>query len=267
MPITINDKIYEAVIFDLDDTLIDTSKSYDEAIKKTVKHYTNVDINDSDLHLLRTHGISYGVNNDWHVTYLLIDLIDNFQKETWKHVLVTKSLNKIDHHSEKYLKTKDFFQKLYLGMPYFNGKGLIDTAEKKLYKDNFFPNLKKQDVKIAVVTGRATPEALHTLKINGLIGHFIDSKAGLIAADSVNDEGQIILEKPSAEPILECVKRLDLPLRNCVYVGNSMSDYIAAKNAPIDFIHVGKSIIKRENKAKLFNYIKFNDVNDIFHVI
>ena len=208
MPITINDKIYEAVIFDLDDTLIDTSLSYDETIKKTVKHYTNVDIDDADLRLLRTYGISYGVNNDWHVTYLLINLINNFQKAMWKHILVSESLDKINRNSKKYLKIKDFFQAIYLGKPYFNGQGLIDTAEKKLYKDNFFPSLKKQDVKIAVVTGRATPEALHTLKINDLIGQFIDNEAWVIAADSVNADGQAIAEKPSSAPILECAKRL-----------------------------------------------------------
>ena len=78
MSIKINRKIYQAIIFDIDDTLIDTSKSYDEAIKKTVKNYTHVDVNDQQIHLVRSDGISFGVNNDWNVTWLLIQLIKNW---------------------------------------------------------------------------------------------------------------------------------------------------------------------------------------------
>jgi len=268
MPITINNKIYEAVIFDLDDTLIDTSQSYDETIKRTVKHYTNAEIDDADLRLLRTYGIPYGVNNDWNVSCLLIDLITHFPKNQWKAVLLNESLDKVDIHSKKYLGIKTFFQALYLGDPHFNGQGLIDTAEKKLYSDNFFPTLKKQGVKMAVVTGRSTLDALHTIKdIHHLIPEFISHESWVIASDSVNEVGKIIPEKPSAEPILECVKRLNLKLINCVYVGNSRSDYIAAKNTPIDFIHVGVSEIKRDSEAKLFNYMQFKNVNAILDLI
>lgn len=268
MPISINDKTYKAIIFDLDDTLIDTSKSYDEAIKKTVNYYTRKEIDDADLHLLRTYGISYGVNNDWNVTWLLIDLITYFPKTDWKNVLQNELLDKVNFHSKKYLEIKEFFQSLYLGNPHFNGQGLIDTAEKRLYKDNFFPALKRQDIKIAIVTGRATPEALHTIKnIHGLIPEFINEESWVIASDSIDNFGKIIPEKPSPIPIIECVKRLNLKPINCVYVGNSMSDYIAAKNVPIDFIHIGYSNIIEENEVKLFKYMSFKNVNDIFHSI
>ena len=63
MPIKINHKTYKAIIFDVDDTLIDTTKSYDVAIKKTVKKFTTVDVNDEHLNLVRTKGLLYGVNN------------------------------------------------------------------------------------------------------------------------------------------------------------------------------------------------------------
>jgi phosphoglycolate phosphatase-like HAD superfamily hydrolase len=268
MPISINGKTYKAIIFDLDDTLVDTSKSYDEVIKRTVQQYTSIEVDDADLHLLRTYGIPYGVNNDWNVTWLLIDLITHFPKTDWQSILQNESLNKVDCYSKKYLEIKEFFQSLYLGNPPFNGHGLIDRAEKRLYNDNFFPALKKQDIKIAIVTGRATPEALHTIKnIHGLIPKFINEESWVIASDSVDSFGKTIPEKPSSEPIIECVKRLNLKPIDCVYVGNSMSDYIATKNVPIDFIQVGLSNIVRGKEVKLFNYMKFKNVGSIFHSV
>jgi histidinol-phosphate aminotransferase len=256
--------IYKALIFDVDDTLIDTSKSYDEAIKRTVKNYVNADVSDEQITLVRSHGISYGVNNDWNVTWLLIQLIKNCSTEQWKTILTNQGLDEINPKSSQYLEIKDYFQNIYLGNPYFNGQGLIDIAEEKMYQDNFFPTLKKFGVRIAVVTSRPTIEALYTLKnVNGLLNEFIESEHFIISVGSKNANGQLIAEKPSPEPILECVKRFNLRIKECVYIGNSTSDYIAARDAGVDFIQVGTSKIERHNEAKEFNYYKFDSVNDI----
>ncbi len=251
----------KAIIFDVDDTLIDTSKSYDEAIKRTVKNYANADVSDEQITLVRSHGISYGVNNDWNVTWLLIQLIKNFHTKQWKTILTDQKLDEINPKSSQYLELQDYFQNIYLGDPYFNGQGLIDTAEEKMYQDNFFPTLKKFGVRIAVVTSRPTVEALYTLKKNGLLNEFIESEHFIISVGSKKANGQLIAEKPSPEPILECVKRLRVEIKDCVYVGNSTSDYIAAIEAGVDFIQVGTSKIERHNEVKGFN--KFASVNDI----
>jgi histidinol-phosphate aminotransferase len=264
MPIKINNHIYPVLIFDVDDTLIDTSKSYDEAIRRTVKNYTNVSISNEYIDLVRSSGISYGVNNDWNVTWLLIQLVQHFPAEQWKIILTNQGLEHINSNSVEYIEIKDFFQNIYLGHPHFNGQGLIEVAEEKMYKNHFFPTLKKRGVKMAIVTSRPTNEALYTLKnINGLLNEFIESEHFIITTGSKNAKGELIAEKPSPQPILESVKRLKMKVKESVYIGNSTSDYIAARDAGVDFIQVGTSQIERHNEAKGFNYFKFDNVNDI----
>ncbi|MDM8566556.1 HAD-IA family hydrolase [Candidatus Halobeggiatoa sp. HSG11] len=258
MAITIQNKTYTGIIFDVDDTLIDTSKSYDVAIKKTVKNLTNTEINDQQIDIIRTNGIDYGVNNDWNVTWLLIQLIQNFPNEQWPNILQTNQIAKIDVQKHEYIEIKDFFQDIYLGKPHFNGQGLIGTSETKIYSPKFFPTLKNYGIKMAVVTSRPTTEAMYTLRqVNNLVDNFIETDL-VISVGSKNASGKLIAEKPSPEPILECLQRMQS--QSVVYIGNSTSDFIAAKNAGIDFIQVGNSQI---NGA---NYIKLNNINDILRI-
>jgi histidinol-phosphate aminotransferase len=264
MSIKINHKTYQALIFDVDDTLIDTSKSYDQAVKKTVKHFTTTDVTDEQINLVRTDGIAYGVNNDWNVTWLLIQLLKQFSVEQWKAVLTEQVIEKMNPESVDYLSIKAFFQTIYVGNPPFNGQGLIDTAEKKMYHDQFFPTLKQLGVKIAVVTSRPTEEALYTLNhVNQLVGEFIETENLIISMSSRNAAGQLIPEKPSPKPILECVNRLRVELKSCVYIGNSSSDYIAARDAGVDFIQVGTSTIHRRIEPNGFDYVRLDSVNEL----
>ncbi|KHD11405.1 hypothetical protein PN36_11010 [Candidatus Thiomargarita nelsonii] len=264
LSIKINNKTYKALIFDVDDTLIDTSKSYDEAIKKTVKKFTSAQVSDAQLNLVRTKGLTYGVNNDWHVTWLLIALIKKFPNDNWEEALTHKRLAQIQPDSKEFIKMKEFFQNLYLGKPSFNGQGLIDTAEKKMYTDAFFPTLKTFGVKMAVVTSRPADEALYTLKeVNGLVGEFIESEQFIISVGSQNSTGQLIAEKPSPAPILESIKRLSVGLNEAVYIGNSSSDYLAAREAGVDFIQVGSSRIERAKEPQGFHYFKLENVNGL----
>ncbi len=263
MSITIQGKVYSAIIFDVDDTLVDTSKSYDIAIKRTVKHHTGIEVTDLDIDLVRSDGIDYGANNDWNVTWLLIQLSKNYPQEQWYTILQTKKIAKIDDQTTEYVAMQDFFQEIYLGNPYFNGQGLIDTSEKKLYSDEFFPTLKKSGVKIGVVTSRPAMEASYTLQqVNNLIGSFIQEDL-VISFGSKNTAGKLITEKPNPDPILECLHRMQI--ESAIYVGNSASDYIAARNANVDFIQVGTSQINRTNNN--LTYIKLNNVNDILGIL
>ena len=268
MPLKIKNKTYQALLFDVDDTLIDTSQSYDEAIKKTVKNAVQIEVSDEQINLVRSHGMAYGVNNDWHVTWLLIQLVKHFSTEQWKMILTEKKMDAINPNSAEFIEIKAFFQNLYLGNPPFNGQGLIDTAEEKIYTEKFFPTLKTLGIKIAVVTSRPTDEAFYTLNhANALVGEFIESEDLIISAGSQHADGQFIAEKPSPEPILECVKRLKVGIKESVYVGNSSSDYLAAKEAGVDFIQVGNSQIERDNEPKGFHYFKLNSVNDILSLM
>lgn len=44
-----------------------------------------------------------------------------------------------------------------------------------------------------------------------------------------------IKHKPDPEPLLECLKRLSLQPEDAIYIGDAHSDYLASKNAGIDF--------------------------------
>ncbi|MDM8569137.1 HAD hydrolase-like protein [Thiotrichales bacterium HSG1] len=237
MPVKLQNKIYTGIIFDVDDTLIDTSKSYDVAIKKTVKNYTGFEVTEQQIAMIRSNGIAYGVNNDWNVTWLLIQLVKDFPKQQWQAVLQARQITTIDTQQPEFIEIKDFFQNIYLGKPHFNGQGLIDTSETKMYSDQLFPTLKKYGVKIGIVTSRPTVEAMYTLQqVNNLVEDFIPKNL-VISLGSKNTNGKFIAEKPSPEPILECLYRMGE--QSVVYVGNSTSDYLAARDAGIDFIQVG----------------------------
>lgn len=58
-----------AVIFDLDDTLVDTSKSYDATVAKLVERYSGRPLDISELKALRNEG---GFNDDWEATSELL---------------------------------------------------------------------------------------------------------------------------------------------------------------------------------------------------
>jgi histidinol-phosphate aminotransferase len=58
-----------ALMFDLDDTLVDTSKSFDATIHQLVEQHTGVPIKPGELNALRAEG---GFNGDWDATAELI---------------------------------------------------------------------------------------------------------------------------------------------------------------------------------------------------
>lgn len=59
-----------ALVFDMDDTLVDTSESYDATIMKLVEQYSGEPLSREDLLALRAEG---GFNDDWDATVGLLD--------------------------------------------------------------------------------------------------------------------------------------------------------------------------------------------------
>lgn len=41
--------------------------------------------------------------------------------------------------------------------------------------------------------------------------------------------------KPDPEPLLECIKRLNIDVEDAIYIGDAFSDYQASLNAHMDF--------------------------------
>lgn len=128
----------QAIIFDVDDVLIDVSRSYIMCIKKTAEYFLedNVEIDEIKEYKLK------GYNNDWELTHALL--------ESRK---VSVSINRI---SEK-------FQELYSGKDW---DGLVRN-EKCLIKKKVLRKLAAK-YHLAVVTSRPKNEAEHAFQRFGL---------------------------------------------------------------------------------------------------
>lgn len=59
----------KAIFFDLDDTLVDTSESFDRVVCELVERYSDAPLERDDLHRLRALG---GFNDDWDATVELL---------------------------------------------------------------------------------------------------------------------------------------------------------------------------------------------------
>ena len=122
-----------------------------------------------------------------------------------------------------YESVKNYFQKIYLG-------SLIDN-EKLLISNQKLQQLKSKYKKIGIATGRPKNEAQYAVKKNGLEEIF----NCIIALEDVANS------KPSPDCLLAVMKKLDL--KQTVYIGDSVSDVIAAERAKIPSIFVGKQNI------------------------
>ena len=120
-----------------------------------------------------------------------------------------------------YLSLKNKFQEYYLKSNRFNEKLLVT---KKVLTD-----LAKK-MKLGIATSRPREEAIFAIKQFGLEKFF--SEENLIALEDSKKE------KPYPDPLIEAQKRLDL--KNPVYVGDTVNDYLAAKAANFPFVLIGK---------------------------
>ena len=155
------------VCFDMDGVLIDTSESYDQAVKATVEKISQKSISNDSIFSLRNSG---GFNNDWVLSQALL-----------KQLGQEESLEKVT----------EVFQSFYLGE---NFDGLMQN-EKCLVESqlvNYVNNTSK--CQFAVVTGRPRLEAEAGLKLIGF------NNTPLVSLDDVEQP------KPSPEGVkkLQC---------------------------------------------------------------
>ena len=140
----------DAIIFDIDGTLVDVSKSYREAIRLTAGDFLGRTVNRLEFDAVKSQP---GFNNDWDATYALVSARPN---------------------PPAYQKVKDRFQEYYLG-------GLIN-AEKLIVSKSVLRTL-KSTYKLGIVTGRPRSEATLVLKRLG-ISTFFEPSAIICLEDS-----------------------------------------------------------------------------------
>ena len=149
------------ICLDMDGVLIDTSSSYDETIKATVKYFTDIDIQQQEFSQLKDSG---GFNNDW---------------------LLTQQLLKQNGFVISLEEVTDKFQELYLGE---NNDGFV-ANEKLLINQQLIADINLTRSQVAIVTGRPRNEANAGIKLVGF------SSVDLISLDDVEQP------KPSPEGV------------------------------------------------------------------
>jgi len=131
-------EINPMLIFDIDGVLVDVSKSYRFAIKKTVEYFTGKEISLQDVQALKNMG---GYNNDWDASEALIKLKG---KNIGKQEIIGKF--------------QDIYAELMDNEPWLLDKQLLESLSKRY--------------KMAVFTGRIREEAEYVLKKNNASKYF-----------------------------------------------------------------------------------------------
>ncbi len=245
---------FDAVIFDIDNVLIDTRASYTDCIIKTVTTYLETILkfqpsrksllNRKDVESFKSLG---GFNNDWDTCYGLLLYLLSFK-------LRKKSLNELGRKINlQALKSKalppsfpppkmgggrwgvgvkgieklfgkksevelkriaDIFQRFYLSDFVWN--------ERLIMPKLFLKQLKSKGLKLGIVTGRSREEANFALR-RFQIDRFIDFMV-------TTDETPPNMKKPHPYGLLKVASRLGKNL-NFIYVGDLPDDILAAKKA------------------------------------
>jgi HAD superfamily phosphatase len=159
----------KTIIFDIDGVLIDVSKSYRLAIKKTVEFFLNKKINKKEVEEIK---LKPGFNDDY-------DAVNGILKKHNNKVPLKNIIN--------------IFQKYYLGK---NLKGLIKN-EKLLLRKSIIKKLSKKYT-LTIFTGRSRKEASYPLKKYNIKKYF----KIIMAVEDVKKK------KPAPEGILKTLKRL-----------------------------------------------------------
>ncbi len=202
----------ELICFDMDGVLIDTSKSYDAAIKQTVEYFIGTQPAQQAIDTLRSRG---GFNNDWVLTYELIKQNTNDAVPEYEQVV-------------------EQFQTLYLGSDDDAGLNQLEEAilNSELCTKIFVQNSKS--IKTAVVTGRPRGEAEIGLGLLGIRNTFLVSDCDVIES------------KPAPEGINQC--KAYYGATYCWMLGDTPDDIQAAKAAGALAIGVSTN----ENEQNLY---------------
>lgn len=254
----------DAIIFDCDGVLVDITQSYDLAIDETAKYFLQnySRINNPipvDSEIITAFKKTGGFNDEVDLTYAAIlsqVAAKNSKKDPLQFTLeVAKNADKSGIFSvEKYIDSENIdisnirtllsypgkrhenilysvFDQLFYGPELykkifgkdseFSKKGLIEN-DVVILNHNLISLLKKKvDQKICIVSGRGLESIRYSL------GELLD-EFDISSSAFLEDEPRE-LAKPNPESLLRAIKKMNS--RHCLYVGDSMEDYMMAKEA------------------------------------
>lgn len=253
----------DGIIFDCDGVLIDITKSYDLTINKTVKYVlenfsqiTNcIEIDSKIIDGFKSSG---GFNDEVDLTYAAIlsliaakklnksqhefifEVISNadssgilsVEKYLEKLVDISDIKNKLSypgiHHDNSLYKIFDqifygpeLYSKLFKHKSQFSEHGLIENDVVIVNKFLLEKLQKRFATKLSIVSGRGKESIRYSLK--SLLDKF-DLKNSVFLEDEPRE-----LAKPNPESLVRSINGMNCT--HCIYVGDSMEDFIMAKKA------------------------------------
>ena len=260
-----NDIEIDSLIFDCDGVLIDIKKSYDQTIDATTKYVLKslekiTDPIEIDFKIIDGFKSTGGFNDEVDLTYAAIlsiiaakklkqdqtnfifsviknsdstgiKSVENFLKKQTNISEIIAKLSYPGTHKENILYQifdqlfygPELYLKLFNTVSRFSDVGLIENDD-VIFNDELSVKLQKKFGKqISMVTGRGKESVNYSLK------HLLE-KFDLTNSVFLEDESRD-LAKPNPQALVNCIRGMDS--QSCLYVGDSMEDFIMAKKASI----------------------------------
>jgi len=256
---------FDSIIFDCDGVLVDITNSYDQTIVKTTKYVleTLAKINDSiqiDFKIIDGFKSTGGFNDEVDLTYAailsivaakklkkdqteFINLVINNSDSTGIKSVETFIKNQVDiseiieqlsypgSHKDNILYQifdqlfygPELYSKLFQNTSKFSESGLIEN-DVVIFNNDLADKLENKFHKqISMVTGRGKESVKYSLK--NLLEKF-DLQNSMFLEDEPRE-----LAKPNPQSLVNSITGMNS--KSCLYVGDSMEDFIMAKKATI----------------------------------
>ena len=256
---------FDSIIFDCDGVLVDITNSYDQTIIKTAKYVLEIiaKINDSiqiDFKIIDGFKSTGGFNDEVDLTYaailsivaakklkkdqtefinLVIDnsdstgikSVETFIKDQTDISEIIKQLSYPGSHKDNILYQifdqlfygPELYLKLFKNISKFSEPGLIEN-DVVIFNNDLADKLENKFHKqISMVTGRGKESVKYSLK--QLLDKF-DLQNSMFLEDEPRE-----LAKPNPQSLVNSITGMNS--KSCLYVGDSMEDFIMAKKATI----------------------------------
>ena len=256
---------FDSIIFDCDGVLVDITNSYDQTIVKTTKYVleTLAKINDSiqiDFKIIDGFKSTGGFNDEVDLTYaailsivaakklkkdqtefinLVIDnsdstgikSVETFIKDQTDISEIIEQLSYPGSHKDNILYQifdqlfygPELYSKLFKNTSKFSEPGLIEN-DVVIFNNDLADKLENKFHKqISMVTGRGKESVKYSLK--NLLEKF-DLQNSMFLEDEPRE-----LAKPNPQSLVNSITGMNS--KSCLYVGDSMEDFIMAKKATI----------------------------------
>ena len=253
---------FDSIVFDCDGVLVDITKSYDKTIDMTcsymLRELAGIDSIEIDHGIIDGFKASGGFNDEVDLTYAAIlsvyaaDKLGRDPSEFVYEVIskadrtgvrsvrsylesvcnisdMSSGLGSLgDRHNNPVYSVFDqiffgpqLYERLFGRPSRFSGQGMI-SHDRVILSESLLQTLQGGfGEKMAVVTGRGLASIRHTL--GDMLGYF-DVKNSAFLEDEPRE-----LAKPNPATLIRAIRAMGS--KNCLYVGDSMEDYIMARDA------------------------------------